>query len=280
MQSSDLTAAALGIVSGTSWGVGDFAGGLASRKANVFGVVSFGYFVGFVLMLVGALLSGERHAPASSLWWASAAGIVGGLALSAFYTGLAIGEMGIVAPIAAVLTAALPVLFAAWNEGLPKKSQLTGFLLALVSLWLVGKTEGSSGRPKGLGLALLSGVGFGAYLILIRMSGNTTVFWPLAVARAASSLSAAVFALCLGKFALPRQRSLALSALAGVFDVFGITLFVVATRYGRLDVTAVLASLYPAITVILAHFILKEELKPHQRLGMLAALASVVLIAA
>lgn len=268
------------MASATTWGIGDFAGGLASRKASAFGVVSFAYFVGFLMMLVGALISGERYASVNSLLWASAAGIVGGVALSAFYTGLAIGEMGIVAPIAAVLTAALPVLFAAWSEGVPRKIQLAGFLLALLSLWLVAKTEGTSGRPKGLGLALISGVGFGAYLILIRMAGNATVFWPLATARAASSLSAAAFALCFGGFTLPRRRSLGLSALAGVFDVSGITLFVIATRYGRLDVTAVLASLYPAITVILAHFVLKEELKPPQRLGMLAALVSVVLIAA
>ncbi|HEV2114232.1 MAG TPA: DMT family transporter [Terriglobales bacterium] len=280
MRSSDLIAAGLGISSATTWGIGDFAGGLAAKKANVFGVVSLAYFLGFLLMLAGALVSGEHLASANSLSWALAAGVVGGLALSAFYQGLAIGEMGIVAPIAAVLTAALPVLFAAWREGMPAKIHLVGFALAVASLWLVSKTEGTSGRPKGLSLALISGLGFGAYLIFIRMAGNTNLFWPLAVARAGSSFSAAAFAVCSGGFALPRGRSLGLSALAGLFDVSGITLFVIATRYGRLDVTAVLASLYPAITVILAHLILKEELKPHQRWGMMAALVSVVLIAA
>jgi len=280
MLSSDVIAAGLGITSATTWGIGDFAGGLASRKANVFGVVSLGYFTGFLLMLAAALVSGEAHAAARSLWWALAAGLVGGLALSAFYAGLAIGEMGTVAPVAAVLTAALPVLFGAWTEGVPKRIQIAGFALASLSLWLVAKTEAALGRPKGFGLALAAGVGFGAYLILIRMAGNATVFWPLAVARAGSSFSAATIGMLTGRFALPRAKGLTLSALAGIFDVLGITLFVIATRYGRLDVTAVLASLYPAVTVILARFVLQEELKMHQRIGMLAALVSVVLIAA
>lgn len=280
MQSSNIIAGGLGIGSATTWGIGDFAGGLAAKKANVFGVVSLAYLLGFFLMLAGALISGERFTAARSLWWALGAGLVGGVALSAFYRGLAIGDMGIVAPVAAVLTAALPVLFAAWGEGLPRTSQLMGFGLALVSLWLISKPEGMSGHPRGLGLALISGVGFGGYLIFIRMAGTTALFWPLAVARASASCSAALFALFTGQFALPRRNSLLMSATAGAFDVAGVVLFVMATRYGRLDVTAVLASLYPAITVILAHFVLKETLKPHQRLGMMAALVSVILIAA
>jgi len=144
----------------------------------------------------------------------------------------------------------------------------------------VAKTEGSSARPKGLGLALLSGVGFGAYLILIRKAGDTAVFWPLAIARATSAVSVAAIGLGFRKLEAPRGKSLGLSLSAGVLDAFGVALFLLAARRGRLDVTAVLSSLYPAITVVLAHFVLKEELKPHQRAGMLAAILSVALIAA
>ena len=262
-----------------TWGMGDFSGGLASRRANVFGVVAVAYAAGVGLMISAALLLGERVPPISSLQWALLAGCIGGVALSAFYAGLAIGEMGIVAPIAAVLTAALPVLFGVWVEGAPKKLQIAGFVLAILSIWLVAKTEGSAARPKGLGLALLSGVGFGAYLILIRKAGASAVFWPLAAARSISAAVVIVIGIGFGTLQFPRENSLRLSLSAGVLDAFGVALFLIAARHGRLDVTAVLSSLYPAVTVILAHFVLKEELKPHQRAGMLAALVSVALIA-
>lgn len=282
MQSPNFISPVLGMAAAVTWGMGDFSGGLAARRANVFGVVGVAYAAGVLLMVAGALLTGEHFPAAASLEleWALAAGCVGGVALSAFYAGLAIGEMGIVAPIAAVLTAALPVLFGAWAEGMPKKIQLAGFVLALLSIWLIAKTEGSAARPKGLGLALLSGVGFGAYLILIRKAGATAVFWPLAVARGTSAAVVAVLGLGFGGLQLPKAKSLNLSLAAGVLDASGVALFLIAARHGRLDVTAVLSSLYPAVTVILAHFVLKEELKPHQRAGMLAALVSVALIAA
>jgi len=280
MQSPNLISPALGMAAAVTWGMGDFSGGLAARRANVFGVVGVAYAAGVLMMVAGALLIGERFPAAASLEWSLFAGCIGGVALSAFYAGLAIGEMGIVAPIAAVLTAAFPVLFGAWAEGVPKKIQLAGFVLALLSIWLIAKTEGSVARPKGLGLALLSGVGFGAYLIVIRKAGATAVFWPLAIARGTSAAVVAMLGLGFGGLQLPRAKSLNLSLAAGILDAFGVALFLIAARHGRLDVTAVLSSLYPAVTVILAHFVLKEELKPHQRAGMLAALVSVALIAA
>lgn len=280
MQSPNFISPVLGMAAAVTWGMGDFSGGLAARRTNVFGVVGVAYSAGVLLMVAGALLIGERIPATTSLEWALLAGCVGGFALSAFYAGLAMGEMGIVAPIAAVLTAAFPVLFGAWAEGMPKKIQLAGFVLALLSIWLIAKTEGSSARPKGLELALLSGVGFGAYLILIRKAGTTAVFWPLAVARGTSTVVVMMLGLGFGGLQFPKAKSLNLSLAAGALDAFGVALFLIAARHGRLDVTAVLSSLYPAVTVMLAHFVLKEELKPHQRAGMLAALVSVALIAA
>jgi drug/metabolite transporter (DMT)-like permease len=279
MQFPALNSAALGSIAGGAWGVGDFSGGLAARRANVFGVVVVAYSVGFLAMLAMALGRREPFPPATSFLWSALAGIIGGLALAAFYAALAQGKMGITAAVAAVLTAALPVISAAVTEGMPRKLQMLGFGLAIVALWLVSRPQ-EAGRPHGLGLALLSGVGFGAYLILIRRAGADAVYWPLATSRAASVLAALLFSLPLKRFRAPGKRVLWLCAIAGAFDVSGVAFFVIATRVGRLDVAAVLSSLYPAVTVILARVLLKEHMTVSQRWGMLTALASVALIAA
>jgi drug/metabolite transporter (DMT)-like permease len=279
MQLLGFNSPALGVAAGGLWGAGDFTGGLAARRANVFGVVVVGYSVGLLIMVALVALRHEPLPRSSSFIWASAAGLIGGIALAAFYAGLAEGKMGIVAPIAAVLTAAAPVLFAWIHEGLPRWFQVAGFGLALIALWLVSRPE-SSGPPEGLGLAILSGLGFGAYLILINEAGRDAIFWPLATSRAASVISLAAGSLVIRKFRLPARPVVKLCALAGALDAVGLACFLLAARSGRFDVAAVLSSLYPAVTVVLARLMLKEHMNLMQRWGMLAALAAVALIAA
>ena len=278
MQLPIVNSATLGVAAGGAWGAGDFTGGLAARRANVFGVVVTGYTVGLLIMIGMVALKRESAPPPASFAWATAAGLIGGVALAAFYAGLAAGKMGVVAPVAAVLTAAAPVVFGWFNQGLPRWFQITGFALALIALWLVSRPE-QSGPPEGLGLAVLSGIGFGAYLILINQAGKDAVFWPLATSRAASVVSLLAGSLVFRKFRTPAGKEVPLCAAAGALDAFGLACFLLAARSGRFDVAAVLSSLYPAVTVLLASFVLKEHMSRSQRMGMLAALAAVALIA-
>ncbi len=274
---SGLATAALGLASAASFGTADFSGGLASKRAHVFGVLTVARLCGLTLMLLLAWFTHESLPSKNALLWAIAAGIVGGLALPAFYRALSIGKMGIAAPVTSVLSAALPVVVAALTEGLPQNIQIAGLGLALVALWFISRPEGHL-RPEGLGLALLAGFGFGSFLVLIRLAGSSGVYWPMSAALAASLILAAII-LALQRGSLPCRHVLPIVLVAGVLDTFGNVFFILATRHGRLDVAAVLSSLYPAVTVLLARFILKERITPTQAAGVTAALVAVPLIA-
>ncbi len=186
--------------------------------------------------------------------------------------------MGIAAPISAVLTAGLPVIFSAFTEGLPGFLQLGGFLLALLAITLISRPEKSKRRPEDIGLTLLAGVGFGCFFILISRVNHAETFWPLAVARFTSVLFLLIVALIRQRPALPRLSVAPLVLLAGILDAFGNVFFVLATHTGRLDVAAVLASLYPAATVILAALLLRERVTRIQAIGILLALVAVPMI--
>jgi drug/metabolite transporter (DMT)-like permease len=276
-----LLSVVFGLASAASWGAGDFSGGLASRRANVYGVVMLSQWAGLALLSALALLLAEPLPPVSDMYWAAGAGLAGGLALAALYRGLAVGRMGLVAPVSAVVSAAVPVLFGLYAEGLPGAPQLLGFALAFVAVWFVSRTDGG-GKPQGpaLILALLAGSGFGIFLIVIDKLSSTAVLWPLVTARVASIFLISLTALVLRQTALPAPRHLPLILAVGLFDAGGNAFYALAARAGRLDVAAVLSSLYPAATVLLAWFIVHERLARHQWLGVAVALLAVILIAA
>jgi drug/metabolite transporter (DMT)-like permease len=200
--------------------------------------------------------------------------------LAALYRALAIGNMGVAAPITAVLSAALPVLFASLTQGVPGAFQITGFGLGLLGVWLLSRPEGSDNHPQGLGLALVAGVGFGGFLILINQAGGTGFLWSLASARATSLVLMSIIALGVSRRG-PVQLARGLFVpiiLSGVLDVGGNAFFVLAAQVGRLDVAAVLSSLYPATTVLLAWLLLKERMTRAQTAGIVAALLAIPLI--
>ncbi|MDQ2805742.1 MAG: EamA family transporter [Chloroflexota bacterium] len=279
---NDWAVALFGLASAASWGAADFNGGLATRRANPFVVVAASQAVGLGLLVVLALLVGEPFSALSSLLWGGAAGVFGGLGLAALYRALAVGQMGVAAPVTAVLSAALPVLFAALTIGIPSGRQISGFALALLSVWLLARPNGAHGRPQGLGLALLAGAGFGGFLILIHQADVSSVLWPLAAARCASL----VLMLPLAGIALRRAAPAAQGGrrlwlpvlLSGILDVGGNAFFVLAGHVGRLDVAAVLSSLYPATTVLLAWLLLKERLTRSQTVAIALTLLAILLI--
>jgi len=279
MFGGDLAAVVFGLASALSWGAGDFSGGLATKRAPVFGVLAIGQAAGLLLLIVLALVWGESLPSVIYLGWGLAAGLAGSVGLASLYRALAVGQMGMVAPLSAVLTAALPALFGVLTEGMPGALTLVGFGLALLGIWLIAGTGASVGARDGLGLALLSGCGFGMFFILVHRAGESAIFWPLAAARIGSLGLVLPIALGRRQFLRPDPRLLVPVLLSGVLDVAGNVFFVLAGQAGRLDVAAILASLYPASTVLLAALLLGERVMRVQVVGIVAAVAAIALIA-
>jgi len=280
MNSGTIAAAALSLGAAAIWGGGDFAGGLATKRANVFRVVAGAHACGLLLMLILAWATAEPMPPRSSLFWGILAGISGAFGIAALYQGLAIGRMGVVAPVASVVTAILPVLIGFRTEGVPDRLQLLGFALALISIWLVARPDGEIDSHRGFGLAVLAGVMFGLFLVSGKQAGHYGVFWPLVAARLASTLLMLTIVALSPRDPRPLRPAFVAILLSGLCDSGANALFIAATRQGRLDVAAVLSSLYPASTVILARVLLKERISRTQTAGIVGALVAVALISA
>jgi drug/metabolite transporter (DMT)-like permease len=274
-----LGAVGFGLASALSWGAGDFSGGLAAKRSPVLAVVAFGQATGFALVVALALMRGEPPPAASALAWAAGAGASGAVGLAALYRGLAVGRMGLVAPVSAVLCAGIPVLWGAHAEGLPGPAKLAGFGLALVGIWLLAGLAGADLGRRGLGLALLAGCGFGGFLVLMARGAHGGTYWPLAAARGSSLLLALAAALASRQPWRPALQALPLVLLSGALDAGGNAFFVRASQTGRLDVAAILSSMYPATTVLLAALLLRERASRPQVAGIAVVLAAIGLIA-
>lgn len=280
MIGANISNAGLSLGAAASWGTADFVGGLASRRSSVIGVLVVTQLTGFCGLVVLALLTQEPFPSPAILWWALAGGVTNIVGFVAFYRALSVGKMGINAPVTAVITGAMPVLYSLITEGWPRGLQMAGFVIALIGIWLLAKPDSTGIRSEGLGLAVIAGLLFSAFLILIKIAGQFTTAWPLATARCAGFIVAGILVLSRGADApLPTRASLPLAILAGLLDSGGTVFFLPAARHGRLDVAVVLSSLYPLMTVVLARAFLKERLTVVQAAGVIAALAAVPMIA-
>jgi drug/metabolite transporter (DMT)-like permease len=271
--------AAYGLAAAASWGGGDFSGGIAARRTDVSAVAAVSRAIGCGVQIVLALALGDPWAAPRQLAWAVAAGLSGGIGLVALYRALAVGRMGINAPVTGVVAAAFPVLFGAFTLGLPTLPRAAGFALALWGVWRLARPEGPGGRPEGIGLALLAGLGFGGFYVLISQAHGVSLFWPLAVSTGTSLVLLIVLAAVTRQRVIPGPAALPIALAAGGLDAGGNIFFVLAAHAGRLDVAAVLSSLYPVVTVLGARVILKERVSPGQAVGITAALAAIPLIA-
>ncbi len=277
----ETSAIVYGLASAASWGTSDFNGGLASKHNPVFKVVLISQIVSLLFMTLLAFIFAETIPIRQDLFFGILAGVSGTFGLIALYRGLSQSNMGIIAPMSAVLTAIIPIVWGTFEEGLPAFAQMAGFGLALLSVWAL-----SSGNNhfkvniKILFLPLLAGLNFGLYFIFIDQLSGDTIFGPLIAARFVSIpiVALLIFFTHRSTKAIGVKSWLAI-ALAGIFDTGGNAFFVMATRIGRLDISAVLASLYPAATVMLAWFILKEKLSTKQWMGVVGALIALGLIA-
>ena len=262
-----------------AWGVSDFLGGYAARRANAFLFAVVFNIGGVILMATLAAATHSTFPSERSVIWVLAGGISGGAGVAIFFRALASGKMGVTAPIAAVLGAAIPTLFSIFTEGMPGKMPILGFFVAALGLWLITRTE-QSGTPDGVGLAIAAGIGFAGFYLCVRQAGDASVFWIATLTRTGGLFITAVVVVIGGKFRDITAAGVRWALLAGCVDSLGTIFFVRASQSGRLDEAVVISSLYPAVTVLLARIVLKEHLTRWRFVGLLAALAAVPMIAA
>jgi drug/metabolite transporter (DMT)-like permease len=271
--------AALSLAATFAWGLSDFLGGSASRRVNAFLLTTITHISGTAFMVALAITFRSSFPGRNSLLWAMAAGVVAGAALAVFYRALAAGNMGLTAPIGAVLGAGIPTIVDMIAEGRPGAIRIVGFVMAGIGIWLISRPEDSQGRPHGLMMAMLAGIGFAGYFLCVRQAGNGSVFWIAAISRAMSFATTAIMVLATRQFRPMNSAGVAWGLLTGLLDISGSAFFIRASQAGRLDTAVVISSLYPAVTVLLARIVLKEHFSRWKLAGMLAALLAVTMIA-
>jgi drug/metabolite transporter (DMT)-like permease len=274
----EFSAVFFGLVCAVTWGAGDFSGGMAVKRTNPYGAVIAAHAISLVMLLTLGTITGEPLPPERDLLWGCVAGVGGGIGLALLYSALASGQMSIASPISALVAAGLPVLVGTFSEGFPGISTLLGFVLALAAVWLISGGVGLKLQSKKLFLPLLSGVCFAVFFICLDRGSDQSILWPLVATRIASITSLLSFSTATRQPWIPTRDSWIPIIISSLLDSAGNTFYALSARMGRMDVAAVLGSLYPGSTVLLAWFILKERVSPLQMIGILVALIAIVLI--
>jgi drug/metabolite transporter (DMT)-like permease len=279
-----LTAVLLALGASLSWGCSDFLAGLKSRSLPVVAVLAVSQPAGLVLIGLILAVRGGRAPSAEEAAWAAASGVVGLLALTAFYRGLATGAMSVVAPISGA-AAMVPLAVGLARGERPSSLQAAGVALAIGGVVLAsresgGATGGGSRLATGFGYAVVAALGFGFFFVALDAAGNggAGVLWLILVLRAASSAVVVAATLAL-RPRLPRGKG-ALGALlvVGALDMTANVAFAAASTRGLVSLVSVLASLYPVVVVILARLVLRERISRLQDAGVVLVLAGVGLI--
>jgi len=267
-----------GLLSALTWGAGDFNGGLAAKRSNPYGVVAVAHILSLGLLLALIPIIGEPVPPMQDWLWGGAAGLTGAIGLLLLYRALAEGRMSVAAPVSALLAAALPVLVGIFRDGNPGAWVLFGFALALAAVWLVSGGEELAIRFDELRQPVIAGISFGAFFIFLERASQTSLLWPLVAIRLVSITSMLGYALVTRQAWIPKRESLVPIVLSSILDTIGNAAYALSARTGRLDVAAVLGSLYPGATVLLAWVFLKENISRIQTIGILLALGAIILL--
>lgn len=278
--SPPILSALLALASAALWGTSDFGGGLLGRRAPIIGVLITTQATGFLVALVAAVATAEPTLSGDDLGLSLIAAGLAAVGVASLYGGLAVGRMGVVAPVTAVLTAMTPAIIGIVLQGAPAPIVLAGFGLAIVAVVVVSVVpDDGGGRPSGLPYALVGGVTLGLLGVVLSRIDLAHVFVPLAVMR---GLEIVVFVGFLAirrvEWRMPRA-TLPLVILVGVMDVTGNAAFLTAVRIGDLSIAAVLSSLYPVITVTLAAIVLREQITRSHVVGVALAFVAIALIA-
>jgi drug/metabolite transporter (DMT)-like permease len=275
-----LSVVLLGVAASVGWGVADFGGGLASRRAPLLGVLLATQLVALAIALPLAGLAGEPALSTPDIGLAVLAGITGSVGLAALYRGLSVGRMGVVAPLAGILTALVPVGAAIVLEGPPSPAVVAGILLALGSVVVVTRSDDGGGdRPSGLLWGLAAGFAFGLFVLAISQLSDGVVFTPIAIVRGVEAIVMAIAILASrGAWRVPRSTWW-LIVMIGALDMASNVAFLGASHSGPLAIAASLSSLYPVVTVVLAAIVLREQVTAARAIGVGLAGLAIALIA-
>lgn len=288
-------AVALALAAALGYGVSDFVGGVLSKRRSLW-MVATASQVTAAAATASVALAVPGHPRALDFAWGAAAGIAGGVGVSALYRGLSRGRMGVVAPISGTGSALVPVIVGLATGDRPPALAWIGMAIALPAIVLIPQTRNEAatvpdgngerppvrppGRPAwhGAGYGAIAGVGFGALFATIKQIGGHAGFWPLALTQLMAAVTVAVVAAVLHQRWLPRGRRLVPVYAFGLLGAAALVCFQLATRHGRLTIVSVIAALYPAVTVAMAAVLLRERLGRVQSLGLALAVIAVVLV--
>jgi len=271
-----------GLGAAFAWGAADFTGGLASRRTGAYRAAFYGETFGLVFVAAAAFIINQPIPSWSVLVLALLAGGIGTTGLLFLFQAVIHGKMSIAMPVSALLAAALPVLVGNITEGFPGAITFLGFILALSAIWLISQEDGKDNRIlarlSDLRLPLLAGIGFGSFFILMDIAVRDATLWPMLASRSGGTI-------IVGTYMLFRRDSWRLArdiwpvlVLNGFLDVSGTAFYVLASQAGRLDIAAVISSLFPGTTVLLAALILKERVSRSQMIGIILSLIAIIFL--
>jgi uncharacterized membrane protein len=275
-----------GLSAALGWGAADFTGGLASRKTKAYRAVFYGEIVGIVILILAVTITGESMPSLRSWLLAMLAGALGTFGLLLLFHAMTLGLMSVAAPVSALLAVVFPILIGIFTEGLPGWMTVLGFLFAVFSVWMISQGEDGVtdtlrvAHLSNLKLPLLAGIGFGLYFVIMHEATKTgATLVPMIASRLGGLILTTAYMLAARVSWIVEDKSAwKLIALNGALDICGNGFFILAGQTGRLDVAAVLSSLYPGATVALAWIFLKERLSRNQWIGIASALISIVLM--
>ena len=277
---STLLVVVLGLLASLGWGLGDFGGGLMSRRAPVLGVLFTSQVASLSVGIPLLLLKPEPAMQPSDVVLSAIAGALGASGLALLYRGLSVGRMTVVMPIAAMITAALPVVFGFATQGIPSLLAIAGIVAAATGVVLVSLSPApSDGRPSGLWYGIVTGLLFGLFPIVMNGISDDVLVSPVVAVRVASIVT--VGALILARrqpWRVPRSLWPAMLGI-GLSDMLATAAYLAALDVGPLAIAAVLTSLSNVVTVVMAALVLRERITPIHAVGIVVAGAAVVLIA-
>ncbi len=266
-----------GLAAAAAWGAGAFGGGLASRRVPVYGVVLVSQAAGGAMCLALALLFAQTFPSGKDLLVCVVAGLFGGLGITMLYRGLAIGRMGIVAPVTGVLAAVIPVVAGFVTQGIPPPPVVVGIVLAVLAVILVSRVAGESGGRDGLAEALVGGTAIGLFGVAIAQLSPGDLFADLTAIRVVQGALVVVVVL-VPRAAWRRGSFIVPLVLIGLLDTAGNALYLAAVQTGQLAIASVLSAMYPVVTVILAAVVLREPITRDPSVGIGLAAVAIALI--
>lgn len=275
MTSSLLLAGIATILIGTA----DFWGALGSRHGRPIAVAGWSQIVGISAVSIALLLVGGSFI-ASDVWWGALGGVAIGLGLMSLYVGFATSTIGVIAPVSAVVTVAVPVAFGFARGERPSPLAIAGIVAGVMAVAFVSASGDRSGaRPmQGILLGLGAGVGFGLGLALLGNTSEASRLWPLLATRFTAGGSIMIGALVARRPLIPHSRSWRVIAMAALFGAAGMSFFTIAVQRGPLTLVAVITAMFPAVTVALAAIVLGERLRRLQVAGVALAMVAVAMI--